>query len=82
MTYCLQGNGIWGVEKKTAATYKGLLGTAWFQLKEEVTGLFREEIEGVETWQMVNSRGHSGRVWRAGQVEFRYIYCMERVTWS
>lgn len=71
-----------GCGEKNGCHLQGASGEAWFQLKEEVLGLFREEIEGVEAWQMVNSRGHSGRVWRAAQVEFEYIYCIERVTWS
>lgn len=58
---------VYGVWRKTAATYKGLQGTAWFQLKKEVVELFGEEMEGAEAWPTVNAGGHSVRAWGWGR---------------
>lgn len=51
----LQGSGRWGLGDETAATYKGLQGTAWFQLQKEGIGLFGEELEHVGMWPVVYS---------------------------
>lgn len=51
----MQVNGIWGVEESSCH----LEGTSGHSLVSvnEVIGLFREEIEDVQVWQVVNSRG-------------------------